>query len=66
MNDEQLRLEVKIAKAKGQIKNLYSLATYLDMSEKGFYNWLSGYVNLGYGKKQKLIKFIKGENKNVV
>ena len=60
MTDEQLRIEVKMIKAKGQIKNLYLLAEYLGMSEKGFYNWLSGYVNLGYTKKQKLIQFIQG------
>ena len=41
-------------KATEAIENYYELAELLGMTEKSFYNWLGGYYNLGYEKKQLL------------
>ena len=59
MNDKDLIVKVRILKATGAIKNYYQIAQELNMTEKSFYNWLSGFFNLGYGKKQKLIELLK-------
>lgn len=54
MNDAELRKKVRMLKATQSIENYYELAEMLEMTEKSFYNWLSGYYNLGYSKKQQL------------
>ena len=41
-------------KAKGIIKNYYEVSKEIGLTEKSFYNWLGGYYNLGYEKKQLL------------
>jgi hypothetical protein len=52
MNKDQKLIEsVRILKATGKIKNYYEIAAELGMTEKSFYNWLSGFFTLGYGKK---------------
>lgn len=59
IQDKELIECVRILKATGKIKNYYEIAEKLGMNEKSFYNWLSGFFNLSYGKKQKLIALIK-------
>lgn len=59
MNDELLRKKVRLLKATEAITNYYELAELLDMTEKSFYNWLSGYYSLGYQKKQILKEIIE-------
>lgn len=59
MNDKDLITKVRVLKATGKIKNYYQIAAELNMTEKSFYNWMSGFFTLGYGKKQKLIGVIK-------
>ena len=59
IQDKELIESVRILKATGKIKNYYEIAERLEMNEKSFYNWLSGFFNLGYRKKQKLIALIK-------
>ena len=54
MSDHELRKKVRFLKASQSIDNYYEIAEMLDMTEKSFYNWLSGYYNLGHGKKQLL------------
>ena len=54
MSDHDLRKKVRYLKASQSIENYYELAEMLDMTEKSFYNWLSGYYNLGHSKKQLL------------
>lgn len=54
MNEERLRTEVRILKAKGYIKNFIEVAELMEMKKSGFYNWLNGQYNLGYEKKQRL------------
>ena len=54
MNDNELRKKVRMLKATEAIENYYELAELLGMTEKSFYNWLGGYYNLGYEKKQLL------------
>lgn len=58
MRDKDLIKRIKLLKATGGIDNYYELAEILDMSVKGFYNWLGGYYNLGYEKKQLLKEVI--------
>lgn len=58
MNDNKLREDVKILKAKGLVKNYVQVAELLDMSKNSFYNWLKGYYNLGVSKKNALRKLI--------
>ena len=48
MNDIELRKKVRVLKAIGAIKNYYELSRALNITEKGFYNWLGGYFSLGY------------------
>lgn len=57
MSDKELRLKVKLLKATSSIENYYEVAELLEMTEKSFYNWLGGYYNLGY-KKKELLKAI--------
>ena len=59
MNDKDLIIRVRMLKATGKIKNYYQIAEELNITEKSFYNWLSGFYTFGYGKKQKLIEIIK-------
>lgn len=59
MNDEKLRKSVKLLKATGGIKNYNEIAELLEMSKGSLYNWLKGYYNLGYAKKQKLKSIIQ-------
>lgn len=54
MSDEVLRKKVRLLKATGAIENYYEVAELLEMTEKGFYNWLSGYYKMGLQKKAAL------------
>ncbi|MBP3708511.1 MAG: hypothetical protein J6J36_07980 [Clostridia bacterium] len=54
MNDEALRKKVRLLKATQAIDNYYEIADLLEITEKSFYNWLSGYYNLGHQKKEQL------------
>ena len=54
MKDNELRKKVRLLKATKAIENYYELAEVLGMTEKSFYNWLSGYYSLGYEKKHLL------------
>lgn len=54
MNDTVLRKQVKMLKATEAINNYYEIANLLEISNKSFYNWLSGYYNLSEQKKNKL------------
>lgn len=60
MNDTTLRTKVKLLKATSAITNYYELAELLEITEKSFYNWLSGYYTLGH-KKSELLKSIIDE-----
>ena len=60
MNDKELREKVRVMKALGYIKNYYEVAQRIQISEKGFYNWLRGDYQLGYKKKQQLVEVLKG------
>lgn len=59
MNDEGLRVRVKMLKATGSIQNYYEIAELLEMSKAAFYNWLSKKYNLGYEKKVFLSEIIE-------
>ena len=54
MNDDNLRTDIKVLKAIGQIDNYAEVAEMIDIKVNSFYNWLNGYYNLSYAKKQKL------------
>lgn len=54
MNDKDLIKRVRLLKAMGYIRNYYELAQMIGITEKGLYNWLGGYYNLGYNNKQLL------------
>lgn len=56
MKDNDLRRKVKLLKATGAIDNYYEVAELLEMTEKSFYNWLSGYYDLGEKKRKALIE----------
>lgn len=56
MKDNELRKRVKLLKATGAIDNYYEVAELLEMTEKSFYNWLSGYYDLGEKKRKLLIE----------
>lgn len=56
MRDNELRKKVKLLKATGAIVNYYEIAELLEMTEKSFYNWLSGYYELGEKKRKLLIQ----------
>lgn len=54
MRDDQLRQRVRMLKATKAIDNYYEVAELLEVSEKAFYNWLSGCYDLGHTKQQHL------------
>lgn len=54
MKDEVLRKKVRLLKATEAIDNYYEIAELLEITEKSFYNWLSGYYNLGNKKREHL------------
>lgn len=54
MSDEALRKKVRLLKATEAIDNYYEIAELLEMTEKSFYNWLSGYYRMGQQKKAAL------------
>lgn len=58
MNDKELRKQVKILKAIGQIDRYAEMADYIDISVHSFYNWLNGYYNLSGAKKNILYDII--------
>ena len=58
MNNDKLRVEVKLLKAKGIIDNYYEVAELMEVSNKSFYNWLCGCYNLGYTKQERLQSII--------
>jgi hypothetical protein len=58
MNDTSLRKQVKLLKATSAITNYYEVAELLEITEKSFYNWLSGYYSLGHKKKEMLKSII--------
>ena len=58
MRNQKLRKRVKLLKANGSIKNYYEIAELLEISSKGFYNWLSGYYDFGENKLLELEQII--------
>lgn len=54
MEDKLLIELVKIAKAKGRIRNYADVATIIGMKLKSFYCWIEGGYKLGYSNKQKV------------
>ena len=51
---ENLRRQVKIAKAMNEDIYYKDFAEYLDITEHSFYNWLKGYYELSSSKAHKL------------
>lgn len=52
---EKLREQVKIVKAMyGDIYRYIDIADFLEMNINSFYNWLSGYYELGRKKEKQL------------
>lgn len=49
-----LRKQVKHAKAEYDDIYLKDFATYIDITEHAFYNWLNGYYDLSEAKRNKL------------
>ena len=49
-----LRKQVKHAKAEYDDIYLKDFATYIDITEHAFYNWLHGYYDLSSGNAMKL------------
>lgn len=58
MRDDELRKKVRLLKATEAIDNYYELAEMLDMTEKSFYNWLSGYYTLGHSRRVLLEQIV--------
>lgn len=58
MNDDFLRTKIKLLKAFDLIDSYLDVACMLEMSPKGFYNWLRGDYNLGTKKKKMLYELI--------
>lgn len=58
MNDNELRKQVRILKAIGQIDNMSEIAEMLDINVHSFYNWLNGYYNFGNIKKTLLTNIV--------
>lgn len=58
MNDDFLRTKIKLLKALDLIDSYVDVANLLEMSTKGFYNWLRGDYNLGLKKKKILYELI--------
>lgn len=54
MNDDDLRKEVRILKAIGQIDNYAEVAEMIEITKNSFYNWLNGYYNLSSDRKKLL------------
>lgn len=54
MEDKLLIELVKIAKAKGRIRNYADVAAIIGMKLKSFYCWIEGGYKLGYSNKQKV------------
>lgn len=51
---DKLRKMVKLAKVNNDDLFYKDFASYLDMTEHSFYNWLKGYYNLGFENTKKL------------
>lgn len=58
MKDEFLRKKIKLLKAYDLVDSYLHVACMLEMSPKGFYNWLRGDYNLGQKRKEKLYELI--------
>lgn len=54
MEQDILRRQVKIAKATNDDIYYKDFASYLNMTEHAFYNWLNGYYNLSRANVLKL------------
>lgn len=54
MRQDILRREVKLAKAMNEDIYFKDFASYLNMTEHAFYNWLHGYYDLSSGNAMKL------------
>ena len=54
MEQENLRKQVKIAKAMNDDIYYKDFAEYLDITEHSFYNWLKGYYKLNSTNVRKL------------
>lgn len=54
LDQEEIRKQVKLAKALNYDIYYKDFAEYLDIKEHSFYNWLNGYYNLSQSKLYKL------------
>ena len=57
--DDDLRLKIKLLKAKGIIYNYVEMVEYLDITDRSFYEWLRGAYNLSYNNKKQLHQVIE-------
>ena len=57
--DKDLIQSIRILKAKGMINNYYEVAKIINISEKSFYNWMSGRFTIKYSKKILLYNYIQ-------
>lgn len=55
---EQLRKEVRLAKALNDDIYYKDFAEFLDITEHAFYNWLSGYYSLNRSNSNKLHELV--------
>ena len=53
-----LRKQVKYAKAEYDDITYKDFASYIDITEHSFYNWLHGYYDLSAPKKKKLQEIV--------
>ena len=58
MTDKELRKQIRILKAIGQIDSIGEVAEMIDISVGSFYNWINGYYNLGQNKKRLLTDIV--------
>jgi DNA invertase Pin-like site-specific DNA recombinase len=59
MNDNELRQETKMLKAKGAIKSYREIAELLEITRGSFYNWLNDFYSLSAAKKHRLREIIE-------
>ena len=55
---EDLRREVRLAKALNEDIYYKDFAEFLDITEHAFYNWLSGYYSLNSSNSNKLHELV--------
>ena len=60
MRQDNLREQCRLVKAYYDDIDFKDIAGVIDISARGFYNWLNGFYNLSYSKEKELADWLSG------